>query len=166
MNENQTITDIRSCFELVNQLAPFHATSPMMAPFRDLLKSTRTFGKKVCWDHKLMHIFEQTNLEICKLAEQGLAFYNSTKETSIITDWSKLGHGFVVLQKHWEYIGEIDPQNGWKLAFCNSRHLLLGESNYAPIEGEAYGVVWAFKRQGCFYLEAQNSSYLLTTNLF
>ena len=125
-----------------------------MAPFRDLLKSTRTLGRKVCWDQELKQIFEQTNLEICKLAEQGLAFYDSTKETSIITDWSKLGIGFVVLQKHCGCTGEIDPfccENGWKLAFCNSRHLSQGESNYALIEGETVGVVWALKRQECFY---------------
>ena len=71
MPENSTIAGIRSWFGLVNQLAPFLATAPMMAPFRELLKSTRTLGKKVYWDHELKHIFKQTNLEICKLAEQG-----------------------------------------------------------------------------------------------
>ena len=33
MPENPTITDIRSWFGLVNQLAPFLAMAPMMAPF-------------------------------------------------------------------------------------------------------------------------------------
>ena len=50
----------------------------------------------------------------------------------------------------------IDPlccKNGWKLAFCNSRHLSPGESNYAPIEGEALGVVWALKKARMFPLE-------------
>ena len=72
MPENPTIADIRSWSGLVNQLAPFLAMAPMMAPCRDLLKSTRTLGKNVYWDHELKHIFKQTNLEICKLAEQGL----------------------------------------------------------------------------------------------
>ncbi len=40
MLEKPAITDIRSWFGLVNQLAPFLTTSPVMEPFKDLLKDT------------------------------------------------------------------------------------------------------------------------------
>ena len=38
MPDKPSITDIRSWFGLVNQLAPFVALSPLMEPFRELLK--------------------------------------------------------------------------------------------------------------------------------
>ena len=38
MPAKPTITDIRSWFGFVNQLTPFLATAPVMAPFRELLK--------------------------------------------------------------------------------------------------------------------------------
>ena len=74
MSESPSITDVRAWFGLVNQLAPFLATAPLMAPFRDLLKSPQTPGKKVYWDDQLQKIFETTREEICKLASQGLTF--------------------------------------------------------------------------------------------
>ena len=38
MPTQSTITDIRSWYGFVNQVAPFIATAPIMEPFRDLLK--------------------------------------------------------------------------------------------------------------------------------
>ncbi|MPC90376.1 Transposon Tf2-9 polyprotein [Portunus trituberculatus] len=40
-----TITDVRSLFGFVNQLAPFLATAPIIEPFTDLLK--KPTGRKV-----------------------------------------------------------------------------------------------------------------------
>ena len=51
MPAQPTITDVRSWFGFVNQLAPFLATAPVMSPFRDLLKQPA--GKKVYWDEQL-----------------------------------------------------------------------------------------------------------------
>ena len=45
MPQSPTITDIRSWYGFVNQLAPFLATAPIMEPFRDLLK--KPVGKRV-----------------------------------------------------------------------------------------------------------------------
>ena len=137
---------------MVNQLAPFLATAPLMAPFRDLLKSPQTPGKKVYWDDQLQKIFETTREEICKLASQGLTFYDGTKKTVLITDWSKVGIGFLLLQKHCNCFSDsieccID---GWKLVLCRSRHLTSSESQYAPIEGEALAICWASKKACIF----------------
>ena len=63
MPEKPTITDIRSWFGLVNQLAPFLATVPVMAPFKDLLKKSNT--KQVYWDEQLQEKFEQSKEVIC-----------------------------------------------------------------------------------------------------
>ena len=50
MPAQPTITDVRSWFGFVNQLAPFLATAPVMTPFKDLLK--KPTGKKVHWDEQ------------------------------------------------------------------------------------------------------------------
>ena len=65
-----------------------------------------------------------------------------------------MGIGFVLLQKHCNCTGNIDPLccEGWKLILCNSRHLSTEESNYAPIEGECLAVVWALKKSKMFLL--------------
>ncbi|KAK8381385.1 hypothetical protein O3P69_018454 [Scylla paramamosain] len=44
MPAKPTLTDIRSWFGFVNQLAPFIATAPIMEPFRDLLKRPQECG--------------------------------------------------------------------------------------------------------------------------
>ena len=60
MPAEPTITDIRSWFGLVNQFTPFLATASIMAPFRDLLKSSKSHGKKVYWDAHLQEAFEKS----------------------------------------------------------------------------------------------------------
>ncbi|XP_063863888.1 uncharacterized protein LOC135102537 [Scylla paramamosain] len=44
MPDRPSIKDIRSWFGLVNQLAPFLATAPLMEPFRNLLKKKQLAG--------------------------------------------------------------------------------------------------------------------------
>ena len=133
MPEEPNISDIRSWFGLVNQLAPFLATAPFMEPFRELLKPTRARNKKVYWDLQLKKIFEDTRDALCELSTKGLAYFDITKSTMVVTDWSKQGIGFVVMQKHCNCSAEYDAfccSNGWRLAFYNSRHLTPAESNY------------------------------------
>ena len=59
MPDNPSVADIRSWFSLVNQVAPFLATAPVMAPFRDLLKPSNATGKKVYWDSELQQCLSQ-----------------------------------------------------------------------------------------------------------
>lgn len=158
MPANPSLSDIRAWFGLINQVAPFIASSSYMLPFRDLLKPTKAKGKMVYWDAELQRIFIQTKAELCALAEKGLAYYDTARETAIITDWSKSGIGFVVMQKYCSCTHDTTPlccSDGWKLAFCNSRHLTPAEQNYAPIEGEALAVVWALKKARLFLLGCQ-----------
>ena len=53
MPENPSLSYIRSFFGLVNQLAPFVASSSVMAPFPDALKPSKAIGKRVYWDTNL-----------------------------------------------------------------------------------------------------------------
>ena len=127
----------------------------MMAPFRELLKSKDLKGRKVYWDDELKETFEKTKSALCEVAVKGLTYFDMSKETALVTDWSKLGIGFVLLQKHCNCKGEIDPlccEDGWHFVLCNSRHLIDAESGYAPIEGEALGVAWALKKARMYLL--------------
>ena len=157
MPEQPTITDIRSWFGLVNQLAPFVATAPIMAPFRDLLK--KGVNKKVYWDDNLKLKFEQAKVALCKLMSDGLAYYDKSRPTVVLTDWSKEGIGFVILQQYCNCVCQTTPfccSGGWKLALCGSRHLTNEETNYAAIEGEAAAVVWCLKKARLFLLGCPN----------
>ena len=97
MPEEPSITDIRSFVGLINQMAPFMATAAAMEPLRDLLKNPQK--RKVYWDEQLKRRLEEIKAVVCKLAEQGLRYYDKTRPTILMTDWSKAGVGFVVLQQ-------------------------------------------------------------------
>ena len=96
MTAKPSIINLRSWFGLVNQLAPFLATAPVMQPFRDLFKMPKT--KSVYWDSQLEAQFKQSKEVICKLAKDGLPYFDCTRPTMAIPNWSKEGVGFVVLQ--------------------------------------------------------------------
>lgn len=61
-----SITDIKSWYGFVNQLAPFFATAPTMNDFRELLKKPSC--KVVYWDEQLQEKFHQAKDTICQLA--------------------------------------------------------------------------------------------------
>ena len=157
MPDSPTITDIRSWFGFVNQLAPFLATAPLMEPFRDLLK--KSSSKKVYWDSSLQEKFKQAQEAICKLAKDGLVYYDKARPTVALTDWSKEGIGFVILQQYCNCTSADSPfccKGGWRIALCGSRHLSRAEAGYAPIEGEALAVTWCLKKARLFLLGCPN----------
>lgn len=147
MPAQPTITDVRSWFGFVNQLASFLATAPVMSPFRDLLK--KPAGSKVYWDEQLQLKLRQAKETICQLAKDGLSYYDRTRPTVVITDWNKEGIGFVVLQQYCSCVSADAPfccKGGWRLALCGSRHLTAAEAGYAPIEGQALAVAWCLRK--------------------
>ena len=157
MPAQPSITDIRSWFGFVNQVAPFLATAPVMAPFRDLLKKPN--GKKTYWDEQLQQQLCQAKETICQLAKDGLAYYDRTRPTAVVTDWSKEGIGFVVLQQYCVCVSPDAPfccKGGWRLALCGSRHLTAAEAGYAPVEGEALAVAWCLRKARLFLLGCPN----------
>ena len=157
MPAEPTITDIRSWHGLVNQLAPFMATAPVMAPFRDLLK--KSAKKKVYWDSVLQQKFEEAKGLICQLASDGLRYYDKSRPTAAVTDWSREGIGFVVLQQYCQCVSADTPfccKGGWRLALCGSRQLTPAEESYAAVEGEALAVVWCLRKARLFLLGCPN----------
>jgi hypothetical protein len=157
MPPNPTITDIRSWFSLVGQVAPFLITTELMQPFRELLKISDPKSKDVYWDDNLKKLFEASRDRISEIAKEGLKYYDTRRQTALITDWSKVGIGFILLQKYCNCSG-INVScctNGWKLAFCASRFLHASEQNYPPIDGEALAVSWGLKKARMFLLGSQ-----------
>ena len=67
-----------------------------MKPFRELL---RTNSEHVYWDNVSQCAFEHAKQDICKLIENGLSCYDKDKKTSLITDWSRNGIGFLLVQQ-------------------------------------------------------------------
>ena len=141
MPPRPSFTDIRSWFGLVNQVAPFLAVAPLMEPFWELLK--KPASKHVYWDAQLRTIFEKTRETVGTMAAEGLRYYDITRPTMVVTDYSKRGIGFVVLQQYCQCVSPEAPfccKGGWRLALCGSRHLAEAEGNYSTLEGEALAV--------------------------
>ena len=67
-----------------------------MEPFRDLLKPKSTFY----WDQQLNDLFEESKRKIIQEIEHGVKIFDKTRPTCIISDWSKSGICFWLLQKH------------------------------------------------------------------
>ena len=73
-----------------------------------------------------------------------LAYFDPTKDTRLYTDASRLGLGFLLMQKSQQNESE------WKLVQAGSRFLTDAETRYAVIELECLAVTWAIKKcQGC-----------------
>ena len=157
MPAKPTITDIRSWFGFINQLAPFLATAPVMAPFRELLK--KSSGKNIYWDEQLEAKFKQSKEIICQLAKDGLSYFDCSRPTMAITDWSREGIGFVIMQQYCSCSSMDTPfccKGGWRLALCGSRYLTSAEAGYAPVEGEALAIVWCLRKARLFLLGCPN----------
>ena len=157
MPAEPSLTDIRSWHGFINQLAPFLATAPIMEPFRELLRKPQ--GRKVYWDENLQEKFRQAKEVVCKLAKEGLTFYDKDRPTVVVTDWSKVGIGFVILQQYCSCPLREAPfccKSGWRLALCGSRHLTPAETGYAPVEGEALAVAWCLRKARLFLLGCPN----------
>ena len=90
MPHQPTISNIRSWHGMTNQLVPFLATD--MDPFRELLK--RPAGKRVYWDD------HQTEATLFQLANDTFVYYNESRPTAVVMDWSKEGLEFVALHQY------------------------------------------------------------------
>ena len=76
------------------------------------------------------------------------------RPTCLATDWSKVGIGHWLLQKHCacQPIKAFCCRDGWKICLVGSRFTHVAESRYAPVEGEALAVVYALDNSRFFVL--------------
>ena len=147
------IIDARSWFGLVNQVSWAYSVSPLMQPFRDLIKP----NEKFYWDYTLNQLFEKSKLEIINAVKDGVKSFSLELRTCLQTDWSKNGIGYLLLQQHCKCDSDKIPtccETGWQLIFAGSRFTNPAESRYSPTEGEALALVWSLHHsrmftQGC-----------------
>ena len=138
------ITGMRSWWGLVNQSAYVFSMTETMAPFRDALKP----GRKFQWDENLQQLFDKSKQEIVSAVRNGVQLFDQSKKTALLTDWSKTGTGFSLMQKHCTCNSDIPTccAEGWKLVFAGSQFNNRAESRYSPVEGECLAVVKALQK--------------------
>lgn len=144
------ITGVRSWFGLVNQSAYAFSMTDKMSPFRESLKP----GNKFHWDDEMQNLFEESRKEIVNAVQHGVRLFDPIKTTAITTDWSKIGTGFSLIQKHCNCKSDVPNccEDGWKLVFAGGQFNSKAEANYSPVEGEALAVVKALRKTRYFIL--------------
>ena len=142
----KNISDVRGWFGLVNQVAPFYASRPVMQPFRELLKPAAR-GKQIYWDENLRTLFEESKLVIFEAIQQGIKTFRMGAWTCLMPDFCKSWIGYLLMQKKCacEKITPYCCPTGWQLVLAGSRFTTGAESRYAPVEGEALGCEWGLE---------------------
>ena len=156
------ITGMRSWFGLVNQSAYAFSMAEKMAPFRESLKP----GTKFHWDEDLQQIFEKSKQEIIDAVKNGVRLFDQQKRTALITDWSRTGTGFSLMQKHCNCVSELPTccKEGWKLVFAGSQFNNKAEAKYSPIEGECLAVVKALQKPTVRYFVHGCNDFIIATD--
>ena len=91
----QNISDMRSWYGLVNQVAYSFCKTPVMDPFRQLLKPATPY----IWTDELGKAFIKSKQEIIRLVQNGVKQFQVDHYTCLSTDYSKCGLGWI-LQKN------------------------------------------------------------------
>lgn len=146
----KNISDVRSWFGLVNQVAHYAQLREMVAPLKPLLSSKSQFY----WTNELEESFRNSKQAIIEAIKNGVEIFEPERPTKLHTDYSKQGLGFYLAQKHCS-CAELDPsccENGWRITLSGSRFLKPPETRYVPIEGECLGVAWALEQTRYFTL--------------
>ena len=146
----RNVTDVRSGFGLVNQVAYAFSMAERMQPFRKLL----LHGVRFEWSPELENVFRESKEEIVQEIERGVRIFDKSKPICLATDWSKEGVGFWLFQKHCQCtpVRPFCCADGWKVTLVGSRFTHAAESRYAPVEGEALAVADALDKARYFVL--------------
>ena len=148
-----SLSEARSFFGLVNQVAYSFSMSSVMEPFRYLLRPD-TWSASSVWSDDLVEKFNLAKEEIVKSVTSGVKHFDVQRQTCLATDWSKAGIGFFLLQK-WCECQEIHPRccnEGWRLVLAGGRFTKPAESRYSPVEGELLAVADALHKTRHFVL--------------
>ena len=84
----KNITDARSWFGLVNQVAWAYSLSPIMLPFRELVKKNSNF----VWNESLEKAFQQSEQVIVGLVKKGVTTFDINRTTCLEPDITTLAH--------------------------------------------------------------------------
>ena len=152
------ITDIRSFFGLICQLAHYAQLCELTAPFKPFLSPNVRFK----WTDELETAFTQAKKEIVAAIREGVEIFEPGRTTVLSPDWSKTGIGYFLYQKYCTCPSTVTTccEHGWRVVLAGSRFLTAAERNYWPTEGEMLAVCWAledtkFFTLGCTDLHVQ-----------
>ena len=151
----RTLTDARSWFGLVNQVAWVYSLGPVMLPFCDLIKRDSHF----VWDKSLEDAFEHSKKVKVDLVKKGISTFEKNRVTCLTPDWGKEGMGFLLLQKYCMCTNDKAPVcclECRRLIFVGSRFHIDAGCRYAPIEGEAAAIAWALEKCRIFVMGCLN----------
>ena len=150
----QNVTDLRSFVALVNQVANYFAVAPRLHPIRELLKK----GSKWYWDEILEGLFVEMKEVIAREVEKGVRLFDPSHPTAIISDWSKNGVGYIMMQKKCSCPSEdiMCCKTGWQACKIGSRFTTTAESHYAPTEGELLAVQYGLHKTKHYTLGCDN----------
>ena len=140
--------DIRAWFGLVNHVAHYNRLIEMVEPFRVFLGKNKKFE----WNEDLDRAFHNSKHEIVQAIKDGVEIFNIDRVTCLQTDYSEIGIGYFLSQKHCKCDGTTPGccKNGWRITLAGSRFLKPAESRYSPIEGEALAIAWALEQTKFF----------------
>ena len=113
----KNVSEVRSWFGLINQVAYCFSVSTIMAPFRDLLKTKPPV--LFLWTPELEIAFQESKLEIVRLVEEGVKCFDTSLVTCVSPNFCKSGLGWVLQQKicQCEGITPVCCKTGWRLVF-------------------------------------------------
>ena len=142
------ITDIRSWFGLVNQVAHYAQLRDLMASFKPFLSPKRKFE----WTDELNRAFVASKSAIVDSIRHGVEIFDPSRHTCLRPDWSNKGIGYFLLQKHCACATNIPGccDSRWKVTLASSRFLTAAEHRCAPVEGEALAVAWGLEQTKYF----------------
>ena len=126
----KNVSDVRSWFGLINQVAHCAQLREMVAPLKPLLSPKSKFF----WTNELDESFRNSKQAIIKAIRNGVEIFEPERPTKLHTDYSKQGLGFYLAQKHCS-CPDLDPsccENGWRITLSGSRILkTIGDTLYA-----------------------------------
>ena len=140
----KNITDVRSWFGLVNQVANYAQLRDILAPFKPFLSPKRKFQ----WSDELDRAFIDSKTAITDAIRHDVEIFDPNRRTCLRPDWSNRGIGYFLLQKHC-LCDSSTPNccnSGWRVTLAGSRFLSSAEQRYAAIEGEALAVAWGLEQ--------------------
>ena len=148
--EPKNISDARGWFGLVEQATWAFTRANVMGPFCHLLRPKNKF----VWTPELTDLFLKSKQIIINLIKHGVKHFELNRTTCLAPDFSGIGVGFFLLQKHCSCPGKTPTccRIGWHLTLVGSRFLHDAETRYAPIEGECLAVAYGLQQTRYFVL--------------
>merc|ERR1712215_555490 len=107
----QNISDMRSWYGLINQVAYSFCKTAVMEPFRKFLKPSTPY----VWTDELDKAFRDSKHKIINLVREGVNQFDVDRHTCLSTDYSKSGIGWVLQHNHAAVLPRrMEPNIGWR----------------------------------------------------